>query len=90
MVSCHQITREGGEVDEGKVTIYPIHSMFAMVDMVKLASPIIAVFSKKSIKSLVECHPGTFVLWPSQHLLELIAIVVGSLVQRFWISEMRD
>jgi len=75
-------TREGGEVDGGKVAVYPIHSMFTTADMVKPASPITAVFSEKSIKSPVECHPGTVVFWPTQHLgdiasVEPIAIGVG-------------
>ena len=89
---CHQITREDIEIDGGKVIVYFIHSMFSTVDMVELASPIMAVFSKKCILNVI--HGFLYFVpantWVILHLLEPIAIVVGSLVQRIWISETRD
>ena len=48
--------------------------MCATTNMVKLASPVAAVFSKKRVELLVESHPLKVIFWPGQHLGNIASV----------------
>ena len=87
--------REDIEIDGGKVIVCFIHSMFSMADMVEPASPSWQSSGKSTTNCLINVihgfsYPGPANTWVILHMLEPIAIVVGSSAQRIQISETRD